>query len=516
MRDLLNAARKTTFGNGGSAMLQPFGSKRRIEKNVSTGSRHKMNRKEYKMIMGYLKDPEHLAEILGSGRKTKISGKHPSKQTTFGVMAVHLASLGFPVCTSAIMQKKFDKYLASFKKAREWSMSTGVGLTEEEVTRGMTIKDKLNKKCPFYHRMYAIFGHRANIVPPAIAEDGLPPELEVEEDSLVPITFLDSQVTIEISEQQFDLPIENQFVFQMIGNEGGSNVEGDEITMQKKEARMWKGMKLSMQKLKTSTRSLEMTEVHLMMKREGGRKKSLNFQRAVQNLEHSISSMFSRLLWSDHVEQHHLRNRQMNKDVKSANILLIEKLEVNVADFGISKLAPAEAREATHFFTVAVQGTIGYIDPEYYTSFQLNAKSDVYSFGVVLLELISAQPAINFQRPGAEASLIMYATPLIQKGELDTLIDPVLIASADLQTRESMTNVGNLALQCFEGRSKVRPDMREVWTELQTIWNAFGGGVELKEANSVCVPRESFNISNGSSSLLSDTTQFKVASPKPR
>ncbi|KAL2613555.1 hypothetical protein R1flu_025247 [Riccia fluitans] len=100
-------------------------------------------------------------------------------------MAVHLASLGFPICTSAIMQKKFDKYLASFKKAREWSMSTGVGLTEEEVTRGMTIEDKLNQKCPFYHRMYAIFGHRANIVPPASVEDGLPLELEVEEDSSV-------------------------------------------------------------------------------------------------------------------------------------------------------------------------------------------------------------------------------------------------------------------------------------------------------------------------------------------
>ncbi|KAL2628797.1 hypothetical protein R1flu_013483 [Riccia fluitans] len=207
------------------------------------------------MIVGYLEDPEHLAEILGSGRKKKVSGKHPLKQTTFGVMAIHLASLGFLVCTGVMMQKKFDKYLASFKKTREWSMSTGARLIEEEVTRGMTIEDKLYQKCLFYHRMYAIFGHRANIVPPAIAEDGLPPELEVEEDSSIPISFLDSQVTTEISEQQFDLPTENQFVFQMMGNE---------------EVRMWKGMKLSMQKLKTSTRSLEMTEVHLTMKREGG------------------------------------------------------------------------------------------------------------------------------------------------------------------------------------------------------------------------------------------------------
>ncbi|KAL2636072.1 hypothetical protein R1flu_007551 [Riccia fluitans] len=143
MRDLFNAARKTSSGNGGSVMLQPSGSKQRIEK---TGARHRMNRKEYEMIVGYLEDPEHLVEILGSGRKTKVSGKHPSKQTAFGVMAVHLASLGFLVCTGAIMQKKFDKYLASFKKVREWSLSTGAGLTKEEMTRGMTIEDKLNQR----------------------------------------------------------------------------------------------------------------------------------------------------------------------------------------------------------------------------------------------------------------------------------------------------------------------------------------------------------------------------------
>ncbi|KAL2628692.1 hypothetical protein R1flu_013378 [Riccia fluitans] len=98
------------------------------------------------MIMGYLEGLEHLVDILGSGRKTKVSGKHPSKQTAFGVMVVHLASLGFPVCIGAIMQKKFDRYLASFKKAKEWSMSTEAGMIEEEVTRGMTIEDKLNQR----------------------------------------------------------------------------------------------------------------------------------------------------------------------------------------------------------------------------------------------------------------------------------------------------------------------------------------------------------------------------------
>ncbi|KAL2653716.1 hypothetical protein R1flu_021844 [Riccia fluitans] len=151
-------------------------------------------------------------------------------------------------------------------------------------------------------------GIEANIVPPATAEDGLPPEVEVEEDSSVPITLLDSQVTTEISAQQFHLPTENQFVFQTIGNEGGSPVEGDEPAHAEKGGSGEKGMKLPMRKLKSSTSSLEMMEVHLTMKREGGRKKSLKHSQ-----EHSLSSMFSHLLWSDRVEQHRLRNRRMKK-----------------------------------------------------------------------------------------------------------------------------------------------------------------------------------------------------------
>ncbi|KAL2614097.1 hypothetical protein R1flu_025789 [Riccia fluitans] len=313
MQDLLNVAQKTPSGNGGSAMLQPSGRKKRIEKNVSTGSRHRMNCKEYKMIVGYLEDPEHLVEILGSGRKTKVSGKHPSKQTAFGVMALHLASLGFPVCTGAIMQKKFDRYLASFKKAKEWSMSTGAGLTEEEVTRGMTIEDKLNQKCPFYYRMYAIFRHRANIVPPTTAEDGLPPELEVEEDSSVPITFLDSQVTIEISEQQFDLPTENQFVFQTIGNEGGSPMEEDEIAHAEKGGSNVEGDEIA--HAETENFDDEFGDDGGAPDYETGRRpeEELEFPESVQNYEHNLSSMFSRLLWSGRVEQHRLRNRRMNK-----------------------------------------------------------------------------------------------------------------------------------------------------------------------------------------------------------
>ncbi|KAL2633706.1 hypothetical protein R1flu_005185 [Riccia fluitans] len=171
-------------------------------------SRHRMNQDEYELIIGYLEDPIQLAEILGSSRKTKIGVRNPSKLTAFGMMAVHLMSKCFPSCNGSNMQKKFNRYVASFRKAKEWSKSTGAGLTEEELERGMTIEVKLNKKCPFYFRMHALFGHRANIEPPALADGGLPDNEDDkladgglpdnkgdEEDVYIPTSLLDSQVT---------------------------------------------------------------------------------------------------------------------------------------------------------------------------------------------------------------------------------------------------------------------------------------------------------------------------------
>ncbi|KAL2632040.1 hypothetical protein R1flu_016726 [Riccia fluitans] len=140
---------------------------------ASRSSHHHMNRDEYELIIGYLEDPIQLAEILGSSRKTKIGARNPLKLTAFGVMVVHLMSKEFPSCNGLNMQKKFNRYVASFRKAKEWSKSIGAGLIEEESERGMMIKVKLNKKCPFYFRMHVLFGHHANIEPPVLADGGL-------------------------------------------------------------------------------------------------------------------------------------------------------------------------------------------------------------------------------------------------------------------------------------------------------------------------------------------------------
>lgn len=156
-----------------------------------------------------------------------------------------------------------------------------------------------------------------------------------------------------------------------------------------------------------------------------------------------------------------------HRDVKSSNILMDENLNAKVADFGISRLATLEA---THVSTKVVQGTIGYIDPEYYQSFQLTGKSDVYSFGVVLLELLSAQAAVDMSRGYEDASLVNMALPLITTGQLQILLDPAIVASYDTaEDKNSMDSVANLAVACLSFRARDRPSMMEVVGELQSL-----------------------------------------------
>ncbi|XP_042402080.1 wall-associated receptor kinase 5-like [Zingiber officinale] len=157
----------------------------------------------------------------------------------------------------------------------------------------------------------------------------------------------------------------------------------------------------------------------------------------------------------------------VHRDVKSANILLDENCTAKVSDFGASRLIPMNQ---THVTTL-VQGTIGYLDPEYFQTCQLTEKSDVYSFGVVLLELLTSEKPVLFCRMGTERNLASHFMEyMAEKGGragVSEFLDRQLVWEA--RTALPVLAVAQLARRCLNLNGEDRPTMTEVAVELSAL-----------------------------------------------
>ncbi|XP_062088630.1 wall-associated receptor kinase 5-like [Humulus lupulus] len=153
----------------------------------------------------------------------------------------------------------------------------------------------------------------------------------------------------------------------------------------------------------------------------------------------------------------------MHRDIKTANILLDYNYTAKVADFGASRLVPLDQTQ----LTTLVQGTLGYLDPEYLHTSQLTEKSDVYSFGVVLAELLTGQKALSFFRREGDRNLALYFVSAMKDNNLfQEILDSQLVDEADV---EELNVVANLAKRCLKVKGEERPTMKEVASELEGL-----------------------------------------------
>ncbi|KAF0919847.1 hypothetical protein E2562_031700 [Oryza meyeriana var. granulata] len=152
----------------------------------------------------------------------------------------------------------------------------------------------------------------------------------------------------------------------------------------------------------------------------------------------------------------------LHGDVKTSNILLDENYMAKISDFGASILAPTDEDQ----FVTMVQGTCGYLDPEYVQTCRLTDKSDVYSFGVVLLEVLTGQMPLKFEGPEVQKSLSSSFLLAMKENNLEAMLDGQI---KDLESMDLLSGLAELAKKCLDMCSDKRPSMKEVSEDLSRL-----------------------------------------------
>ena len=155
-----------------------------------------------------------------------------------------------------------------------------------------------------------------------------------------------------------------------------------------------------------------------------------------------------------------LRKPVVHRSFSSISVLLDHSFHAKLGNFGYSvSITPGDTSERW-----AVQGSPGYVDPEYIQTHVVTEKCDVYSFGVLMLEILTRKNPGRMIRGGRD--LVDVFVSAVNKKCMMKMIDGEVLEQT---SHEQIQKVADLALKCVAKKCDQRPTMVEVFVQLRQI-----------------------------------------------